>query len=50
MAFMKQDGVNVAQDFTYKLIISGTRGGMVRVTADDLSSITSTNAEDIHLI
>ena len=50
MASMKQNGVNVAQDFICNLTISGTRGGMVLVTADDPSGISSTNEEDARFI
>lgn len=37
MASMKQNGVNVAQDFICNLTISGSRGGLVLVTCDDPS-------------
>ncbi|MCB2188078.1 MAG: 4Fe-4S binding protein [Deltaproteobacteria bacterium] len=51
MASMKQNGVNVAQDFICNLTISGTGpGGLVLVTADDPSGISSTNEEDARFI
>ncbi len=50
MASMKQNGVNVAQDFICNLTISGTRGGIVLVTCDDPSGISSTNEQDARFI
>ncbi|MBI4797432.1 MAG: indolepyruvate ferredoxin oxidoreductase, partial [Desulfarculus sp.] len=50
MASMKQNGVNVAQDFICNLTISGTKGGLVLITADDPSGISSTNEEDARFI
>jgi indolepyruvate ferredoxin oxidoreductase alpha subunit len=51
MASMKQNGVNVAQDFICNLTISGTGpGGLVLVTCDDPSGISSTNEEDARFI
>ena len=43
MAVMKQPGLNVASDFLLHLSASGTRGGMVLVSADDPGAISSTN-------
>ncbi|MCP4682108.1 MAG: indolepyruvate ferredoxin oxidoreductase subunit alpha [Desulfobacterales bacterium] len=43
---MKQNGVNVASDFLTNLSLSGTRGGLVLITCDDPSGISSTNEED----
>ena len=51
MASMKQNGVNVAQDFITNLTISGTGpGGLVLITCDDPSGISSTNEEDARFI
>lgn len=50
MASMKQNGVNVAQDFICNLNSSGTKGGIVLITADDPSGISSTNEEDARFI
>jgi len=46
MASMKQNGVNVASDFLTNLTLSGTKGGLVLITCDDPSGISSTNEED----
>lgn len=46
---MKQNGVNVASDFLTNLTLSGTKGGLVVVTCDDPSGISSTNEEDARL-
>lgn len=43
---MKQNGVNVASDFLTNLTLSGTKGGLILVTCDDPSGISSTNEED----
>jgi indolepyruvate ferredoxin oxidoreductase alpha subunit len=43
---MKQNGLNVASDFLLNLNLTGIRGGMVVVVADDPSGISSTNEED----
>ncbi|MFN3534891.1 MAG: thiamine pyrophosphate-dependent enzyme, partial [Desulfatiglandales bacterium] len=43
---MKQNGLNVASDFLTNLTLSGTKGGLVLVTCDDPSGISSTNEED----
>ncbi|MBW1701404.1 MAG: indolepyruvate ferredoxin oxidoreductase, partial [Deltaproteobacteria bacterium] len=43
---MKQNGVNVASDFLTNLTMSGTKGGLILVTCDDPSGISSTNEED----
>jgi indolepyruvate ferredoxin oxidoreductase alpha subunit len=43
MAVMKQNGVNVASDFLLHLALSGTRGGMVLVPADDPGALSSIN-------
>lgn len=49
LASMKQNGVNVASDFLTNLSLSGTKGGLVLVTCDDPSGISSTNEEDARL-
>jgi len=46
LASMKQNGVNVASDFLTNLTLSGTKGGLILVTCDDPSGISSTNEED----
>ncbi|MFH0844841.1 MAG: thiamine pyrophosphate-dependent enzyme [Pseudomonadota bacterium] len=46
---MKQNGVNVASDFLTNLTLSGTKGGLVLVSCDDPSGISSTNEEDSRL-
>jgi len=46
LSSMKQNGVNVVSDFLTNLSLSGTKGGLVLVTCDDPSSISSTNEED----
>lgn len=46
LASMKQNGVNVASDFLTNLSLSGTKGGLVLITCDDPSGISSTNEED----
>jgi indolepyruvate ferredoxin oxidoreductase alpha subunit len=43
---MKQNGVNVCADFLMTLILSGTKGGLVFVAADDPSAISSSNEQD----
>ncbi len=43
---MKQNGVNVASDFLTNLTLSGTKGGLILITCDDPSGISSTNEED----
>ncbi|MBF0099441.1 MAG: indolepyruvate ferredoxin oxidoreductase subunit alpha [Desulfobacterales bacterium] len=43
---MKQNGVNVASDFLTNLTLSGTHAGIVLITCDDPSGISSTNEED----
>lgn len=51
MASMKQNGVNVAQDFICNITISGSGpGGVVLVTCDDPSGISSTNEQDARFI
>ncbi|MBU1349331.1 indolepyruvate ferredoxin oxidoreductase, partial [Patescibacteria group bacterium] len=51
MASMKQNGVNVAQDFICNLTISGSGpGGLVLITCDDPSGISSTNEQDARFI
>ncbi|MBF0476753.1 MAG: indolepyruvate ferredoxin oxidoreductase subunit alpha [Deltaproteobacteria bacterium] len=47
---MKQNGVNVVSDFLTNLSLSGTKGGLVLVTCDDPSGISSTNEEDARFI
>jgi indolepyruvate ferredoxin oxidoreductase alpha subunit len=46
MASMKQNGVNVASDFLTNLSLSGTKGGLILISCDDPSGISSTNEED----
>jgi indolepyruvate ferredoxin oxidoreductase alpha subunit len=43
---MKQNGLNVAADFLLNLNLSGCRGGLVIIVADDPGGISSTNEED----
>ena len=43
---MKQNGVNVASDFLTNLTLSGTKGGIILISCDDPSGISSTNEED----
>jgi indolepyruvate ferredoxin oxidoreductase alpha subunit len=43
---MKQNGINVAADFLLNLNLTGCRGGLVIVVADDPGGISSTNEED----
>jgi len=49
MVSMKQNGVNVISDFLTNLTLSGTKGGLVLVSCDDPSGISSTNEEDARL-
>jgi indolepyruvate ferredoxin oxidoreductase alpha subunit len=46
---MKQNGLNVASDFLLNLNLTGCRGGLVVVVADDPSGISSSNEEDSRL-
>ncbi len=46
---MKQNGVNVTSDFLTNLTLSGTKGGLILITCDDPSGISSTNEEDARL-
>jgi indolepyruvate ferredoxin oxidoreductase alpha subunit len=43
---MKQNGLNVASDFLLNLNLSGCRGGLVLVVADDPAGVSSSNEED----
>ena len=43
---MKQNGLNVACDFLLNLNLTGIRGGLVVVVADDPSGISSSNEQD----
>jgi indolepyruvate ferredoxin oxidoreductase alpha subunit len=43
---MKQNGLNVASDFLLNLNLSGSRGGLVLVVADDPAGVSSSNEED----
>ena len=43
MAIMKQPGLSVSADFLLHLSATGTRGGMVLMSADDPGGISSTN-------
>ena len=46
LATMKQNGVNVCLDTLTNLALSGIKGGLVLIAADDPSSISSGNEED----
>jgi len=46
---MKQNGVNVTSDFLTNLTLSGTKGGIILISCDDPSGISSTNEEDSRL-
>ena len=46
MAAMKQNGLNVAADFLFNLSLSGSKGGLVVVVAEDPSGLSSTNEQD----
>ncbi|MBU2549613.1 MAG: indolepyruvate ferredoxin oxidoreductase subunit alpha [Proteobacteria bacterium] len=46
LATMKQNGVNVCLDALTSLALSGIKGGLVLIAADDPSSISSGNEED----
>src|SRR3990170_2492763 len=46
---MKQNGLNVASDFLLNLNLSGSRGGLVLVVADDPAGVSSSNEEDSRL-
>jgi len=46
---MKQNGLNVASDFLLNLNLTGCRGGLVVVVADDPGGISSSNEEDSRL-
>ncbi len=46
LVVMKQNGMNVAADFLFNLNMTGIRGGLVLVVADDPSGISSTNEQD----
>lgn len=50
MAIMKADGLNVALDFLTSLAISGTKGGMVVVVADDPGAHSSGKEEDTRFL
>jgi indolepyruvate ferredoxin oxidoreductase alpha subunit len=43
---MKQNGLNVASDFLLNLNLTGCRGGLVLVVADDPAGVSSSNEED----
>lgn len=43
---MKQNGLNVASDFLLNLNLTGIRGGLVVIVADDPSGISSSNEQD----
>jgi indolepyruvate ferredoxin oxidoreductase alpha subunit len=43
---MKQNGVNVSSDLLMTISLSGTKGGLVIVVADDPSAISSSNEQD----
>ncbi len=46
---MKQNGLNVASDFLLNLNLTGCKGGLVIVVADDPAGISSSNEEDSRL-
>ena len=47
LASMKQNGVNVASDFLATLVIAGIgKGGLVLISCDDPSAISSSNEQD----
>jgi indolepyruvate ferredoxin oxidoreductase alpha subunit len=47
LAAMKQNGVNVVSDFLANLVMTGTgKGGLVLVSCDDPSAISSSNEQD----
>lgn len=46
---MKQNGLNVASDFLLNLNLTGCKGGLVVVVADDPAGISSSNEEDSRL-
>ncbi|MCU0579464.1 MAG: thiamine pyrophosphate-dependent enzyme, partial [Desulfobacterota bacterium] len=50
LAAMKQNGVNVASDFITNLTLSGTGAGLLLITCDDPSGISSTNEQDARFI
>ena len=47
---MKQNGLNVACDFLLNLNLTGIRGGLVVIVADDPSGISSFNATGLPII
>ncbi len=49
LAVMKQPGVNVAADFLMHLALSGVRGGMVLIVADDPGALSSINEGESRL-
>ncbi|ACN16426.1 IorA3 [Desulforapulum autotrophicum HRM2] len=49
LAVMKQPGVNVAADFLMHLALSGVRGGMVLLVADDPGALSSINEGESRL-
>jgi indolepyruvate ferredoxin oxidoreductase alpha subunit len=47
LAAMKQNGINVVSDFLANLVMTGTgKGGLVLVSCDDPSAISSSNEQD----
>ena len=51
LAAMKQNGINVVSDFLANLVMSGTgKGGLVLISCDDPSAISSSNEQDTRLI
>jgi len=50
MAVMKHNGTNVVLDFLMHLNYTGVRGGLVLISADDPSGISSQNEEDSRII
>ena len=47
---MKQNGINVASDFLSNLVMSGIGAGLVLVSCDDPSAISSSNEQDTRTI
>jgi len=50
MAVMKHNGTNVVLDFLMHLNYTGVRGGLVLISGDDPSGISSQNEEDSRII
>jgi len=50
IASMKQNGINVAFDFLANLVMSGIGAGLVLVSCDDPSAISSSNEQDTRCV